>query len=47
MCWDMAVGIGNKGWLIVQSSGLWHVQWTLPTVRWVLVVVTLSGMERM
>lgn len=33
MCWDLLVRIGDKGWLILQSSGCWKSQWTLPTGR--------------
>lgn len=46
MCWDMAVRIGDKGWLILQSSDCWKTQWALPTGRWALAVVTV-GMEIM
>lgn len=43
MCWDMAVRIGDKGWLILQSSDCWKTQWALPTGRWALAVVTVGN----
>lgn len=45
VCWDMAVRIGDKGWLTLQSSGGWNAQWTLPTGRWALLILTVRNGE--
>lgn len=39
----VAVRIGDKGWLTLQSSGGWNTQWTFPIGRWALVVVTVRN----